>query len=62
MTMNWGRFFEPSAGVAATADPLLRQEVLCGVDTGNTKPAICGRFLSWKEPFSGLEPETPSLP
>jgi hypothetical protein len=39
----------------------LVKEVLDGVDRGNKKPPICGRFLCRREPSDGLEPSTPFL-
>ena len=43
-------------------DPLLAEEVLRSVRSGNKKAAICSGFVLLKEPSDGLEPSTPSLP
>jgi hypothetical protein len=53
---------EPVYAASTNTDPLLVREVLDGVDGGNKKPPICGRFLCRREPSDGLEPSTPSLP
>ena len=53
---------EPVDAASTNTDPHLVKEVLDGVDRGNKKPPICGRFLCRREPSDGLEPSTPSLP
>jgi len=53
--------FPAPQAIRADGTALLSREVLSGVELGNRKPPICGRFFLRKEPSDGLEPSTPSL-
>jgi hypothetical protein len=42
--------------------PLLEEEVLYCVSSGNKKAAFCSGLVDLNKPSDGLEPSTPSLP
>jgi hypothetical protein len=61
LEFDW-RVFAGESGfctVAASVDPLLGEEVLYSVSSGNKKTPICSGFVLLKEPSDGLEPSTP---